>query len=26
VADFGIVGDAFQVLPELIARLEERKS
>ncbi len=26
VADFGIVGDAFQVLPELISRLEERKS
>ena len=26
VADFGIVGDAFQVLPELITRLEERKS
>lgn len=26
VADFGIVGDSFQVLPELISRLEERKS
>ena len=26
VADFGIVGDAFQVLPELISRLEEKKS
>lgn len=25
VADFGIVGDAFLVLPELISRLEERK-
>ncbi len=26
VADFGIIGDSFQILPELISRLEERKS